>query len=314
MAASLAVAVLMLVGKLTAYFLTGSDAILSDAAESVVHIAATGMAAFSLWLAAQPACRDHLYGHGKIAYFSAGFEGALILAASLFIIYAGAESIVHGPHVERLGLGVLITGGLGLVNLALGVTLVRVGRKRNALILVANGKHVLTDMWTSAGVVVGVSAVWIGTRVSDAAWIVYIDPVVAVIMGLNILISGAKLMRESYMGLMDVADPKITDRLVAVLQDAKETGLISGYHQLRHRRSNDQLYVEVHFLLCGSVATAQAHRHVTLIEEWLREAFPEETLVITSHVEPDEHDRAHPGGHLRKDPFDGEKKESPESQ
>lgn len=195
MSASLAVAVVMLVGKLTAYALTGSAAIFSDALESVIHLVATAIAGFSLWYAAQPPDPNHPYGHGKIAYFSSGLEGALILLAAVAIGYEAIQALVEGPSLENLGVGLAITAALGLVNLVLGLSLIRVGRRTNALVLVANGHHVLTDMWTSLGVLVGVGLV----LVTGLEWL---DPVVAILVGANILWTSVRLMREAYGGLM----------------------------------------------------------------------------------------------------------------
>ena len=202
---SLLVAVLMLVGKLTAYFITGSTAILSDAAESVVLIVATGYAAFSLWYAQLPANERHPYGHGKIVFFSAGFEGALILSAAIFIVYEGAWTLINGPELRQLGMGIVITGGLGLINLALGLGLVGVGKRRNVLILIANGKHTLTDMWTSLAVVGGVTFVWVSIQMGRP--MLWLDPLVAIAAGLNIMYTAGSLIYRSCRGLLDEADP-----------------------------------------------------------------------------------------------------------
>lgn len=291
MAASLAVAFIMLAGKLIAFYLTGSIAILSDALESVVHVAATGVAAFSLWYAQQPASREHPYGYGKVAYFSAGFEGALILLAALFTLYVAVQDLIVGPELQRLGWGLLITGLLALINLALGTMLVWVGKRRNALILVSNGKHVLTDMWTSAGVVLGVGLVWF----TDILWL---DPVVAIAVGINILLTALGLMRRSFRGLLDSADPEKTSVLLRTLNDAVESGEVSSFHQLRHRQSNDHLFVELHIMLPKDVTIKEAHDRVTVLESRIRECFPDFTVHVTTHMEPFPHDKtAHPGGH-----------------
>lgn len=290
MAASLLVSLLMLAGKLTAFSLTGSTALLSDAAESVIHLAATAIAAASLWFAQQPADRGHPYGHGKIAFFSAGFEGALILAAALFIIVTGVVDLVRGPEVRRLDLGLLITGGLMLINLALGLTLVRVGKRHSALILVANGQHVLADMWTSLGVLVGVGIVWL-------TGLVWLDPLVAIAVGLNIVWTALALIRGAFGGLLDQASPADTEQLVAVLARAQTEGVIAAYHQLRHRQSSDALWVEVHMLLPGDMSMAEAHRRATSVEEAITRSFPGMTVHMTTHLEPMGHDADHPGGH-----------------
>src|SRR5690606_720460 len=276
MAASLAVAVLMLVGKLGAFWLTGSTSILSDALESVIHLAATAIAGFSLWYASQPADEQHLYGHGKIAYFSSGFEGALILLAGIGIVWAAVAALIRGPELEQLGAGLAITAGLGLVNLLLGLYLIRTGKRTNAVVLVANGHHVLTDMWTSLGVVVGVALVW----VTGVAWI---DPVVAILLGLHIAATAFRLMRASYRGLMEEVDPAATGRVQAVLDAAVEAGRVSGFHHLRHRRVNDQVWIEVHLLLPDGLRLDEAHARASAVETELQTLFPHDLVHVTSH-------------------------------
>lgn len=288
MGASLAVAVFMLVGKFAAYVLTGSTAILSDALESVIHLAATGIAAVSLWYAAQPPDAQHPYGHGKIAYFSSGFEGALILLAGGGIVWAGVDALVTGPELERLGLGLLITAALGAVNLALGLYLVRTGRRTNAVVLVANGQHVLTDMWTSLGVLVGVGLVW-------ATGVEWLDPAVAIVLGLNITWTAFGLMRAAYRGLMEEVEPGATARVLGVLEDARRDGRIEGFHHLRHRRVNDQVWIEVHLLLPDDLLLDEAHRRATAVEVALHRLFPRDVVQVTSHLEPASHE--HPASH-----------------
>lgn len=291
MAASLAVAVLMLVGKLAAWWITGSAAIFSDALESVIHLGATGLAAWGLAFSSQPADPDHPYGHGKAAYFSAGFEGSLIGLAAISIIAFAARTLWLGPHLEQLGLGLGIISMLALVNLALGLALVRVGKARRALVLEANGRHVLADMLTSTGVVLGVVLVW----VTGKAWM---DPVVAMLVALNILYSAAGLLKTSFQGLMDHADRNDTDRLQACLDAARAEDLIADYHQLRHRRVNDEVTVEAHLLFPGLCTLAYAHDAASEIERRICALFPDERVRVLTHLEPAEHDEAHPDGHL----------------
>jgi cation diffusion facilitator family transporter len=287
MAASLVVAVLMLVGKLTAFHITGSTAILSDAVESVIHLFATGIAAFGLWYAAQPADAGHPYGHGKIAYFSSAFEGVLILFAAVAIIVLAIADLITGPEVQQLGIGLAITGGLAAVNAVLGASLVYVGRKHNALVLIANGQHVLTDMWTSVGVVAGVALVWV-------TGIVWLDPVVALLVGMNILRTAGGLVARSYDGLMEKADAEETGNIADVLEAARTTGKVSGWHQLRHRRVNDQVWVEMHLLFPPSLSITEAHHRATSVEAAVRDLFPRDRVSITSHLEPETHE--HPSG------------------
>lgn len=281
--ASLAVAVLMLVGKMAAFALTGSTAILSDAVESVIHLFATGVAAVSLWYAAQPPDAGHPYGHGKAAYFSSGLEGALIFLAALLIFVSAGRALIVGPELQRLGAGLLITGGLALVNLVLGLGLIRVGRRTKALVLVANGEHVLTDMWTSLGVLVGVGLVW----ATDVVWL---DPVVAMLAAANILWTAGKLMRTAYTGLMERVDPEDTRRALDVLQGAVADERIHGFHHLRFRRVNDLVWLEVHLLFPDDARLDVAHARATSVEEELFAIFPEDRVQITSHLEPASHE------------------------
>jgi cation diffusion facilitator family transporter len=294
---SLGASFLMLGGKTCAAWMTGSDAILSDASESVVHMAATAFAAFSLWYAAQPPDRQHPYGHGKMAYFSAGFEGALIGAAGVGIVIIAARSLVQGHQVQQLGWGLAITGALGLVNLALGLYLVRTGRQSHNLVLEANGKHVLSDMWTSLAVVVGVALVWL-------TGLLWLDSVVAIGAGLHILREGGALVRDSFTGLMERADEAQTRLFLDALDRARREGLVVDYHQLHHRQVHHDIWLEVHLLLPQGVSLALAHERANQVEAYLRACLPEQALHITTHLEPEDHERVHPGGHdLEADPL-----------
>jgi cation diffusion facilitator family transporter len=292
MGVSLAVAVMMLGGKFAAYLLTGSDAIFSDAMESVVHLFATGFAGFSLWYAVRPPDVSHPYGHGKVAYFSAGFEGGLILLAAVAIIYSAVGGLVAGPQLDKLGAGVLITGGLAIVNLALGSWLVRVGRDRNSLVLISNGQHVLTDMWTSAGVVAGVALVWVTE-------IVWLDPIVAMLVAGQILWTAFKLIRRSVAGLMEEADSADTARILEALEQARARGDIAGFHQVRHRQVNDQRWIEYHLQFAGKVSLQEAHNRSHTVEDGIDALFPADTVYVTAHLEPDTH--SHPEGFTEPD-------------
>lgn len=294
MIASLLVSLLMLGGKLTAYYLTGSAAILSDAIESVIHLLATGFAAYSLWYSVKPADEQHPYGHGKIAYFSSGFEGGLIMTAALGILYTATADLIRGPEVHSLSIGLLITGGLALVNMALGTALVRTGKKHNSIVLIANGHHVFTDMWTSFGVIIGLSLVWM----TDFVWL---DPVVAILVALNILRTAGSLMKRAYDGLMEAADPAETVKIVELLDGAIDRGVIEGYHQLRHRRVNDRLWIEYHLLFSDHESMRSAHGKSHRVEDALHQLFSDDRVVVTAHMEPGKHDDAHTDWHPEPD-------------
>jgi len=282
---SLAVGVLMLGGKWYAYGITNSAAILSDAAESVVHIAAVAFAVYSLWLSRQPADPSHPYGHDRVSFFSAGVEGGLIVIAALFIGYEAIARWITGLELHNLGTGALWVAGAALVNLALGLFLVWQGRRHRSLILIANGKHVLTDSWTSFGVIVGVILVLV------TGWKPF-DPILAILVAVNILWSGGKLMRRSIGGLMDESDPELHSRLVEVL-DAETSGRGLEYHELRHRETGVGLWVDLHLLFPAATSIETAHEQATAIEAAIQRAFPGPTKV-TTHLEPiDRHAEAH---------------------
>ncbi len=287
---SLAVSFVMLAGKLTAYFLTGSAAIFSDAAESVVHLLATAFVGFSLWYAFQPADPGHPYGHGKIAYFSSGLEGLLIILAAVAIVYTAVGDLVLGPSLARLDVGLLILAGLTVINLALGLYLVRIGRRYNNLVLVSNGQHVLTDMWTSVGVLIGIGLVWL----TDIIWL---DPLVAILVAVNIMWTGLRLMRRSFSGLMERADDEYTSVILQTLEQAREDGVVSNFHQLRHRQIHDQIWIEYHLLFPENLSITEAHDRSHAVEERIVSAFPKDEVFVTAHLEPDHHEIAHPEGH-----------------
>lgn len=283
---SLAIGVMMLVGKWYAYLITGSAAILSDAAESVVHIIAVAFAAYSMWLSYQPADESHPYGHDKISFFSAGIEGGLIIIAALFIIYESVNKLVIGFTLDNLDIGTYIIFGASVVNLGLGGFLVWRGKKSNSLILTANGKHVLTDSWTSFGVVAGL------LLTQYTGWLPF-DPLVAIVVALNILWEGGKLVRQSVGGLMDEANPELEKKIHGVLlEETQRRGL--HYHQLRYRDSGISVWMEFHLLFPKGTMIEDAHAVSTDIESALSAVLGQQTHIIT-HLEPyEDHDVIHP--------------------
>jgi cation diffusion facilitator family transporter len=282
---SLAIGLLMLAGKWNAYRITNSAAILSDAAESVVHVVAVAFAAYSLWLSLRPADPGHPYGHDKISFFSAGFEGLLIVIAAIYIVYEATTRWLEGLELRNLGAGLWWIGVAAIVNLGLGLYLVWRGKRSRSLILIANGKHVLTDSWTSLGVIVGVVLVlWTGWKP--------FDPILAIVVALNIVWSGWMLMRQSVRGLMDESDPEINRRLVAVLDEETSRKRLE-YHALRHRNSGVGLWIDFHLLFPADTSIEVAHREATAIEAAIQASMPG-PVTVTTHLEPIErHGEAH---------------------
>lgn len=294
MGLSLAAGLLMLAGKWVAYLMTGSAAIFSDAAESVVHVAAVGFAAYSLWLSNRPANPQFPYGYEKISYVSAGSEGALIILAAGVIIYQAIHRWLEGLAFENLGLGTVLIAAASIFNAALGLYLMSQGKKNQSLILEANGQHVLTDSWTSFGVVGGLILVII------TGWKPF-DPLLAIAVAVNIVWTGRGLIRKSFGGLMDEADPAMgatirrnLDKLTA------EMGI--GYHGVRFRRTGISLWIELHLLFSGNTPLAEAHAMATSLEEKLKEVFPVPVEVITHLESAEDHSLVHQDPHYEGKP------------
>lgn len=273
---SLFTGMVMLVMKMGAYLLTGSAAILSDAAESVVHVAAVGFAAYSLRVYYRPADKDHLYGHAKISFFSAGFEGAMIVLAAVYILYESAHKWLTGLHLENLGAGTALTATAAAINGGLGGYLLWIGRHKHSLILEANGKHVLTDCWTSVAVLAGLALVLI------TGWKPW-DPICGILMACNILRSGGGLIRSAFAGLMDTADPEAQRKITETLdRETAHRGL--SYHELRHRSVGDVHWVEVHLLFPDGTLLKDAHRTATEIEDAIERGMGSH-VSVTTHLE-----------------------------
>lgn len=240
-AISLVVSVLLLAAKYQAYRLTGSTAILSDALESIVNVVAAVFAIGALIFAGRPADRNHPYGHGKMEFLSAAFEGGLIAFAALVILYEVVQSLIHGVELRSLDLGLSIVLGAGLANLALGYYLVRAGRRYDSLALMADGRHVLADFYTSAGIVIGLLLV-------RFTGITMLDPVVAAVVALNLMWTGVRLIRQAAAGLLDEEDPALLDRLLQVLQPQLGQGVIRVHH-LRAIRAGRFYHVDAHLVV-----------------------------------------------------------------
>jgi len=273
---SLMLGLAMLIGKTTVYFVTHSAAIFSDAAESVVHVIAVGFASFSLRLSTKSASPQFLYGYERITFFSAGFEGAMIVVAAIAILWESIWKWIAGLQLENLGTGVIVILMAGILNAGLGYYLLRTGRRTHSLILEADGKHVLTDSWTSFGVVGGLGLVLL------THWKPF-DPLVAIAVAANILWSGGRLVWRSAVGLMDYSDPKagrkIRDKLDEICSE-----LTLQYHGVRFRTTGYRQIIEIHLLFPRLTSVSEAHRLATILEERLPTELGMPAEVIT-HLE-----------------------------
>lgn len=274
---SLGIAALLLVVKCVGAAVTGSSAIFSDAAESVGHFLAVVFAGWALRFAHKPADETHHFGHDKVSFLSSGFEGAMISAAALLIIFEAVKQFIYGVEIHNLGLGLGITGLAAGVNLVLGASLLKIGKKHGSPLLRANGHHVLTDVWSSVAVLVALGLY----GVTKWKWW---DPVVAIVASLNILRVGWLLIRESIAGLLDESDPKVEDGLRAVLdEETKKRGL--SYHNFRYRHSGRTHWIEFHLVCADAMSVGEAHNLATEVEAKVAEFVHPDGRVI-SHLEP----------------------------
>jgi cation diffusion facilitator family transporter len=273
---SILAAVVTILLKGAAWWLTGSVGLLSDALESFVNLAGALMALAMLALAARPADEDHAYGHGKAEYFSSGFEGGLILVAAASIAWAAAERLVHPQPLERVGLGLAVSVVAAVVNLATSLVLMRAARQHESITLRASAHHLMTDVWTSAGVLVAVGLVAL------TGWL-WLDPAVALVVAANIVWTGTRIVRSSIDGLMDRAlPPEELEKLRGVLD--RYTGPHVRYHALRTRRSGRRRFLEVHVLVPGTWNVKEGHTLLEHLEAELRAALP--NLAVLTHLEP----------------------------
>jgi cation diffusion facilitator family transporter len=273
---SIAAALVTMALKTIAYWLTGSVGLLSDALESLVNLAGAVMALAMLSVAARPADEDHAYGHGKAEYFSAGAEGAMIVIAAVSIAVAAVDRLLHPRPIEKVGIGLAVSVGASLVNLAVALILRRAARVHRSATLNASSHHLLTDVWTSAGVLVGVGAVAL------TGWLV-LDPVVALAVAANIVFTGGRIMRDSVAGLMDAALPP---NELAVLRELLDRYAADGieYHALRTRQSGARRFVSVHVLVPPEWTVQQGHDLLERIEADVRRALP--PVTVDTHLEP----------------------------
>jgi cation diffusion facilitator family transporter len=273
---SIAAALLTLALKFLAWWITSSVGLLSDALESLVNLAAAVVAYMALRYASRPVDRDHTYGHEKIEFFSSGLEGGLILVAAVAIGWCAVERLLHPQPLEPLGPGLAVSLVATLINGIVAVTLLRVGRKEGSIVLEADGQHLMTDVWTSVAVFVGLGLVWMtGKEV--------LDPIIALGVAANILWTAGDLMLRSFHGLMDHALPE--DEVQAV-RSAIESKLRpdTTYHALRTRKAGRRRFVDFHLLVPGATSVQEAHDLTNAVEDAVRAALPE--LEVTVHIEP----------------------------
>ena len=276
---SIGAAVATIVLKTGAYLLTGSVGLLSDAIESLVNLAGAVMALIMLTIAARPADHDHVYGHSKAEYFASVTEGILILGAALGIIITAIQRLVDPRPLEQLGIGLAVSVAASLINFVVSRILLNAGRKRASITLEADARHLMTDVWTSVGVVGGVAVT------GFTGWSI-LDPLVAIAVALNIVWTGFQLVRRSVSGLMDEVLPENEQTLIRdVMKKYQEKGV--NFHALRTRQAAARRFISVHVLVPGKTTVHDAHHIVEDFEDDIRSALGGVVTVFT-HLEPAE--------------------------
>ena len=274
---SIAAAVATITLKAAAYLTTGSVGLLSDALESIINLIAAIVALWVLKVAAQPPDELRRFGYGKVEYFSSGIEGALIIIAAISISYAAIDRLLAPRPLEQIGIGLTISLLATAINFFVARVLLRVGRARHSIVLEADGHHLMTDVWTSVGVVVAVGAVTL-----TGWW--RLDPIVAILVAVNILWSGWKLIKRSIQGLIDTAIPReMHDKIVTVLERYVETDKIQ-YHALRTRQSGSQHFITVHILVPGTWTVQRGHDLLERIEDDMQRQI--KSVSVLTHLEP----------------------------
>jgi cation diffusion facilitator family transporter len=272
---SIGAAVLTIGLKTVAYWVTGSVGLLSDAMESGVNLVGALMALAMLTIAALPADDDHMYGHSKAEYFSSGVEGILIIVAAFSIGYTAIERLLNPKEIESLGLGMMVSFGASLVNFVVARILAEAGKKNHSITLLASSKHLMTDVWTSVGVLVAVGAVVL------TGWL-WLDPVIALAVAANIIWSGVVIVKESVKGLMDSSiSEDMSDTIMTILDSYTDKGM--EYHELRTRQSGARQFISVHILVPGTWTVNAGHQLVHRIETEIHQALPDSTVI--SHLE-----------------------------
>ena len=273
---SIAAAIATIALKTLAWRLTGSAGFLSDAAESVVNLVAALVALVTIRWATRPPDEDHMYGHEKAEYVSAGVEGALILVAAASIAWFAVGRLLHPVALTDVGVGIAVSAVASLINLAVGLTLIRAGRTHRSITLEADGKHLMTDVWTSVGVILGVAAVW------ATGW-ERLDPLIALAVAVNIVIAGATLIRRSSGGLLDRSLPPVEQQAIeAVLERARADSI--QFHAVRTRQSGRRSFVSLHVLVPGAWTIQRGHDLSERLESEIREVLPHANVL--THLEP----------------------------
>ena len=274
---SIAAALITIGLKFYAYFYTGSMGLFSDALESCVNLLAAVVALIMIHISEKPADEGHEFGHTKAEYFSSAIEGGLILVAAFSIIWSAAPRLLAPQPIENVGLGVLISLSASLVNLGVALVLIKNGKKNNSLLLEADGKHLMTDVWTSVGVITAIFIV-------KLTGFLILDPIIAIIVALNIVWTGFQLLKRSANGLMDASISESELKIVTDYLNELKTDKID-FHSLMTRQAGQRKFISLHLLVPGEWSVQQGHDYAENIEETIEDMFSE-PVTVSSHIEP----------------------------
>ncbi len=274
---SVGAALATIILKFSAFFITGSVGLLSDALEGIVNLVAAFVALITLKVVEQPPDQTHEYGHDKAGYFSAGIEGTLIIVAAVTILCTSANRLLNPQPIEQGGIGLVIAGLAALVNLFVGQVLVRTGKEHRSITLEADGHHLMSDVWSSVGVIVGVGL----ALITGIEWI---DPIVAMLVGIKISWEGVKILRRSFEGLMDSAMPANERSILENLLDQYQEREGIEWHGLRTRQSGARSFVDVHVLTPPDWTVQRAHDLSEALEHDIADQLP--GTVVHTHIEP----------------------------
>lgn len=261
------ISVILLVVKFIAYFTTHSVSILTDALESIVNVAAGAVGLYSLYVAAKPRDSDHPYGHGKAEFLSAAVEGTMIGAAGAIILYKGIQNLLTPVPLHQIDLGIWLVGATAIVNFILGYYCIRIGKQNNSLALVASGRHLQSDTVSTAGIIIGLLLLFI----TGYGWI---DSVVAILFALFIIFTGYKILRRSIAGIMDEADVKLLDELVAILNNNRLENWVD-LHNLRVIKYGSVLHIDCHLTVPWYLNVHEAHKEIDILGALIKEKFGE---------------------------------------
>lgn len=259
--------VMLLITKMTAYFLTGSVAILTDALESIVNVVAGFFGLFSLYLSAKPRDADHPYGHGKIEFISSAVEGSMIFVAGVLIIYEAVKNLIQPGAIHQLDTGILLIGITALINYGMGFLCVRTGKRNNSLPLISSGKHLQSDTYSTLGILVGLVLI----RFTNITWL---DSAVAILFSFIILYTGYKIIRESMAGIMDETDKALLVKMVALLNANRKENWVD-LHNLRIIKYGSTLHLDCHFTVPWYLNVHEAHKEIDVLAELVRKNFGE---------------------------------------